>query len=59
MGFLSPMNWVGWTAVLMVVGLAVLAGLADGAHKSIRATAWILAAIIAVVSTYNVLAKGR
>lgn len=50
---IRPSTWVGWTAVIIVVVLALIAGMADGAHRFLRAAAWILVALVAVVATIN------
>lgn len=51
--YVKPSSWVGWTAVILVVILAVVAGMADGAHKMIRAAAWLLVAAVALVAVFN------
>ena len=53
-----PTAWVGWTAVFLVIVLAVIAGMVDGAHRMIRAVAWILVAAVAVMALFNS-AKGN
>lgn len=58
MGFLHPMNWVGWTAALLVVALVVGAALLDGMHKGIKGMLWVAGATVAVIAAYNAL-KGR
>lgn len=51
--YVKPANWVGWTAVVLVVVLAVIAGMADGAHRMLRAGAWLLVAAVALVALFN------
>jgi len=50
---IKPSAWVGWTAVFLVVVAAVIAGMADGAHKFLRAAAWLLVLAVAAVSLMN------
>lgn len=50
---IRPSTWVGWTAVIIVVVLALVAGMADGAHRFIRSAAWLLVALVAVMATFN------
>ena len=50
---IKPSSWVGWTAVMIVVIAAVIAGLVDGTHKMIRAAAWLVVVAVAVVSLMN------
>ena len=49
----KPANWTGWTAVMLVIVAAAIAGVADGAHKFIRAIAWVLVLAVAAVSLMN------
>ena len=49
----KPSSWVGWTAVMIVIVAAVIAGLVDGTHKMIRAVAWLVVVAVAVVSLVN------
>lgn len=53
MNLISPKAWVGWTAVIMVIVLAMAAGFANGTHKTIKAAAWVLAALVAVTAAWN------
>ena len=50
---IKPSNWTGWTAVLIVVVAAVLAGMADGAHKMIRTVGWLIVLVVAAVVCWN------
>ena len=50
---ISPKNWVGWTAVILVIVLAVVAGLADGTHRFFRMSAWLLVIAVAAVALVN------
>ena len=50
---IKPASWVGWTAVFIVIAAAVIAGMADGAHKLIRTAAWIVVLAVALVGVIN------
>jgi hypothetical protein len=50
---IKPSSWVGWTAVIIVIVAAVIAGMVDGTHKMIRTFAWIIVVAVAAVSLMN------
>lgn len=57
MKYLMPTAWKGWTAVIMVVGFVVLAILANGSHKLLKAAAWLGAVVVGGMAIYNELKK--
>ena len=50
---IKPSSWVGWTAVMIVIVAAIIAGLVDGSHKLLRATAWVVVLAVAFVALMN------
>lgn len=53
MNYLSPKAWHGWTAIGILAILFVVTILANGAHKTIKAMAWVAIVIVAAIAAYN------
>lgn len=53
MAVVHPRNWMGWTAILIVIVLAVIAGLFEGSHRLMRMVTWGVIAVVAAVAAFN------
>lgn len=53
MGVIMPSNWRGWTSLAILIALFIVAAIANGTHKTLRAVAYSLIAVVALVTAYN------
>lgn len=56
MNYLMPSAWKGWTAILIIAALFIVAVVAKG-YKLVHTLALVGVALVAVIGAYNTFAK--